>query len=702
MNKLYFAIILLFLGTSATSQTRKYQKLYEQNSFEKLQKTYNSKANKLKSEDLIFFANALYFRGDYTNAKIAFAKADSLNIPFDVYSERNYSHIKKIDNPNSDINLGAYFTPQNKVVYEVELLNINSEYEDFAPIIFENETYLTTSRPTNYNKNEFKFQYTQLPYLKVVKIDSTNSVDFKNNKLPKNFNGDFHNGPFSISKNNDVIVTTRNYAKPNLTNKQLLKLVYFIKDENNNWIFKGDLPFCNKSFSVQHPSFDKASNKLYFSSDMDGGEGGFDIYYSIWTGNEWTNPVNLGKEINTIYDEVFPFISFDGHLGYSSNHIENYGGLDIVIYKDNKNILLSKPINSEYDDFAVLSLNDTSGMFSTNRKGPLFNDDVMAFKAFENNNLINCFVYDDSSQDLLDSVLITVVNQNNGQKTTHWLQNKKKGIALDLNPDSTYIVYAAKEGYFDNFIEVDLQKNVTQENNISIYLNKKKEYVLFAVIRDAKFQELLEDVDVKVSETSTEVNLIDSKTNSNGMVSGRLTNKSSGDIIELDVYVSKEGYFPKKNKVQLVIPKSDTINLSELLSKQFLLDKQVDDLAKMIQINPINFDLNKFDIRKDAAIELDKIVEIMYEYPNMVIELGSHTDCRASKTYNLQLSDKRAKASANYIKARVSNPDRIYGKGYGESILLNDCACEGDQKSTCDEEQHAANRRTEFKVVSYK
>jgi outer membrane protein OmpA-like peptidoglycan-associated protein len=702
MNKLYFAIILLFLGTSAISQTRKFQKLYEQNSFEKLQKTYNSKANKLKSEDLIFFANALYYRGDYTNAKIAFDKADSLNIPFDAYSKRNYSHIKKINSPNSDMNLGTYFTLQNKVVYEVENLNINSEYEDFAPTIFENETYLTTSRPSKYNKNEFKFQYTQLPYLKVVKIDSTNSVDIKSSKLPKNFNGDFHNGPFSVSYKNDILVTTRNYAKPNKSNKQLLKLVYYTKDENNNWIFNGDLPFCNKSFSVQHPSFDKASNKLYFSSDMEGGEGGFDIYYSIWTGNEWTEPVSIGNEINTIYDEVFPFISFEGHFGYSSNHIDNYGGLDMVIYKDNKNILLSKPINSEYDDFAILYQDNSSGMFSSNRKGPLFNDDVMAFKAFENKNLINCFVYDDSSKELIDSVFITIVNQNNGEKTTHWLQNKKMGIALDLHPDSTYIVYASKGGYFDNFIEVDLQKNVTQENNISIYLNKKKEYVLLANIRDAKLQEFIEDVDVKVLEASTEVILIDSKTDSNGMVTGRLTNKSSGDIIEIDVYVAKEGYFPKKNKVQLVVPKTDTINLSELLSKQFLLDKQVDDLAKMIQINPINFDLNKFDIRKDAAIELDKIVDIMNEYPNMVVELGSHTDCRASKAYNLQLSDKRAKASANYIKSRISNPDRIYGKGYGESILLNDCACEGDQKSTCDEEQHAANRRTEFKVVSYK
>jgi outer membrane protein OmpA-like peptidoglycan-associated protein len=110
--------------------------------------------------------------------------------------------------------------------------------------------------------------------------------------------------------------------------------------------------------------------------------------------------------------------------------------------------------------------------------------------------------------------------------------------------------------------------------------------------------------------------------------------------------------------------------------------------------------LNKFTIRPDAARELDKIVEIMNKYSDMIVELGSHTDCRASEQYNLTLSDKRAKASAAYIKAKITNPERIYGKGYGESKLINDCACEGTVKSDCTEEEHAANRRTEFKVIS--
>jgi len=109
--------------------------------------------------------------------------------------------------------------------------------------------------------------------------------------------------------------------------------------------------------------------------------------------------------------------------------------------------------------------------------------------------------------------------------------------------------------------------------------------------------------------------------------------------------------------------------------------------------------LDKSDIRTDAAIELDKIVKIMNDNPEIKIELGSHTDCRASKSYNASLSKRRAISSADYIKERISNPARIYGKGYGESQLVNDCGCEGNVTSDCSEEEHQANRRTEFRIV---
>jgi len=86
----------------------------------------------------------------------------------------------------------------------------------------------------------------------------------------------------------------------------------------------------------------------------------------------------------------------------------------------------------------------------------------------------------------------------------------------------------------------------------------------------------------------------------------------------------------------------------------------------------------------------------MNKYPNMVVELGSHTDARGSDAYNRKLSDRRAKASAAYIKKHIKEPKRIYGKGYGESKIINKCT----NGVKCSDEEHEKNRRTEFKVIS--
>ena len=147
--------------------------------------------------------------------------------------------------------------------------------------------------------------------------------------------------------------------------------------------------------------------------------------------------------------------------------------------------------------------------------------------------------------------------------------------------------------------------------------------------------------------------------------------------------------------VDTVLGMQKTLQLDYLLTKK---DIGV-DIAAAIHLNPIYFDLDKSNIRPDAALELDKIVKIMNDNPDIKIELGSHTDCRASASYNMRLSDRRAKSSANYIKKRISTPSRIYGKGFGESQLVNDCGCEGDIVSDCSEEEHQLNRRTEFKIV---
>jgi outer membrane protein OmpA-like peptidoglycan-associated protein len=120
-----------------------------------------------------------------------------------------------------------------------------------------------------------------------------------------------------------------------------------------------------------------------------------------------------------------------------------------------------------------------------------------------------------------------------------------------------------------------------------------------------------------------------------------------------------------------------------------------------IKIENIYYDLDKWFIRPDAAKELDKIVKVLNDNPTMEIELSSHTDCRATIKYNASLSAKRAEAAVQYIASRGISQTRMVAAGYGESRLVNKCACEGTQVVPCTEEQHQENRRTEFKILKF-
>ena len=124
-----------------------------------------------------------------------------------------------------------------------------------------------------------------------------------------------------------------------------------------------------------------------------------------------------------------------------------------------------------------------------------------------------------------------------------------------------------------------------------------------------------------------------------------------------------------------------------------------DDVLKKLGIKIIYFDLNKSDIHPNAAVELAKVLDILEQYPTMELDIRSHTDCRQSAKYNLSLSDRRAKATVNWLIEHGISPNRLTGKGFGESQLVNNCACEPTNKSECTEEQHQANRRSEFIIT---
>jgi outer membrane protein OmpA-like peptidoglycan-associated protein/tetratricopeptide (TPR) repeat protein len=165
------------------------------------------------------------------------------------------------------------------------------------------------------------------------------------------------------------------------------------------------------------------------------------------------------------------------------------------------------------------------------------------------------------------------------------------------------------------------------------------------------------------------------------------------------VRASKENYTPKEVKIKTPETSGETKVLLQLESTLCKVTVG-DDLGKCFGIKMIYFDLDKSNIRKEAALDLEKILDVLQQNPTMKLDIRSHTDCRQTAKYNMALSERRAKATIAWLIAKGVDKSRLTGKGYGESQLINDCGCEPTNQSNCTEEQHQMNRRSEFIITA--
>lgn len=172
----------------------------------------------------------------------------------------------------------------------------------------------------------------------------------------------------------------------------------------------------------------------------------------------------------------------------------------------------------------------------------------------------------------------------------------------------------------------------------------------------------------------------------------------SSDALDCDQKYRVKAEAPKYSTVELVFTLADMIGDKKVnigLGKSSEIVGVNDDLFKTLKLQPIYFNFDKSFIRKDASIELMKVVEVMREYPNMKIDVRSHTDSRGNDNYNLALSDRRVKETIQWMVAQGIDPNRITGRGYGESQLQNGCS----NGVPCNEAAHQSNRRSEFIIT---
>jgi hypothetical protein len=275
-----------------------------------------------------------------------------------------------------------------QIYYKVERMPFNTSNSEMGPVIYKNGLIFSSNR-----KNDVVIVVTDqsgsfLYNLYFAEKKSENKWS-KPGLFSKNLIQKYNEGSVSVTADGKTVffTATTNASKSigdKLTGDTLTNGIFIGTKGNDDWTSIVEFPYNNKGYDVGYPCISEDGNKLYFSSRNPDGHGGYDIYCSEKSGNTWQTPVNLGNEINSAENEVFPYIFHDDRLYFASRGHGGHGGLDLF-YSDlidgkwARPVNLPEPFNSTFDDFAFVSntLMDT-GYFVSNRKG---NDDIFRFES---------------------------------------------------------------------------------------------------------------------------------------------------------------------------------------------------------------------------------------------------------------------------------------------------------------------------------
>jgi len=648
----------------------------------------------MTDQDLYNYYQVLKYNSNYSKAE-------------EVFSKINNNEYKTIRDNMTRKKLVIEELKKDSSNYTIKRLDINSVENDFCPYVVNNEMYFLSSRRNTWAAGR-KYGWDNSYYLDVYKGYIEGESVKNEHVVSDGLKTKVHEGPLAFSKDgNTQFVTRNNYLnkkiKKSKDNKVNLK-IFIRKKEGEKWGEWTDFPYNSDDYSCGHPAISSDGKTLYFVSDMPGTLGLTDIWVSTFENGNWSKPENLGQSVNSEGREMFPNLFEDEVLFYSSDGKMGLGGLDIFYtvtgsgegYFEAQN--LGYPVNSHFDDFGFFAKSNMSGYLSSNRGNT--KDDIYSFVSKRPifSSAVNLVVKDKESKEILANADVALIDET-GKPAYQGKSNENGEIKFSVIPGKSYKIRATKDGYKESV-------GVIQEEEIAKLANSKKEILvekkiigLLGLIADADDLTPIENVKITITDAFNQKNVLTFTTNKEGDFRHIYKDKKVGDELSYIVKMEKDGYITKVQGVDFTVKKEGFILLHEYLNTKMYKIKLGADLGKIIDLRPIFFDLGKATIRPDAAIELNKIVELLKQNPSMTIELGSHTDCRGSAKSNLSLSDKRAKSSAAYIVSKGISSTRIYGKGYGESKLLNDCKCEGKVVSSCSEEVHAQNRRTEFKIV---
>lgn len=689
-----------------------YRKLQDTRNAERIYSELIKNYQDLDSENYLFLAQALAANGKYRESQKMYSQ----------YGEKQSEDLRGKRFTVSYMDMNRFYLDSSS--YRVAALPINSRQADFSPMYYKSGLVFVSSRDEggaikrvfNWNQTPFLDLYFHPDTLQLrqptevggaailggskseaagqaVEAIATNETPplSRPEVFSRTLNTKYHEGPVTFTHDQNVIVFTRNNGSKGKTGKSTdgvrkLKLYSAVnKGSVHKWGDVQELPFNSPEYSVGHPAFSPDDSKLYFVSDMPGGYGGTDLYVVEYNGGRWGTPVNMGKDINTEGNEMFPYVDENGNLYFASDGHEGLGGLDVffaelkggVAFRGVEN--LGYPINSEKDDFGLITdKGRTAGYFSSNRKKGVTDDDLYSFR--RTCRQLNILVYDAQTNEPLSAADVRIIRNGANQDLKLTNEQGKTDLCVDANVE--YEFKAVKAGYASNSVKFStLTQSAKPLLTVSVYLQKSENTIVKGVVKTEVNKQPA--AGVKVTLRNEKDKSVQTVTTGND---GRYEfDMKPGAPYTLTAQKNK--YATKKTQYAKVKGKN-----AGVLTDSLGLYGEND----VFQLKNVYYDLNKFFIRPDAARELDHVVAILKEYPAMRIELRSHTDARATDAYNLRLSENRARAALDYIVSRGISPSRLVAHGYGESELVNGCA----DGVNCNEDEHQQNRRTEFKILS--
>lgn len=533
----------------------------------------------------------------------------------------NTQNEKMKDRAQAELNGLDYLEKLNgkKSYYKVKNLELlNTPGAEYSPVFLNNELYFTSSRG-----NGKVYEATGTPFTDIYKVSSraanvdiatvaplTNGINTEN----------INDGCITFSPDGKTMV----FAKGN-TGKRKGGLdvdLYLSRFRNGAWSEPIPLNINDPEAWDSSPAFAPDGKTLYFSSNRKGrgrerlGYGGLDLYSAVMDSRgRFSRVRNLGPDINTPGDELFPYVADDAKLYFASDGHPGYGGLDLFVVKrqNGKTQIenLAQPMNSNGDDFGIFLFRADRGFFTSNREGGKGDDDIYTF------------INEDPNLKVVNYYLQGVAYTPDSQGKLQVLPNTKVSI-IDANKEVLQDFVTGNDGKF-----------------------------LFRIYEN-------EDYD--------------------------MTAENDGYLVK------RQQYTTKGKSVDPATLKDLVTNIT--LDTMIVLDKI--DLNKYFVVENIYYDLDKWNIKPEAAKELDKLVQLLIDNPEIKIELSSHTDSIASVEYNMTLSQRRAESAVNYLVEHGISADRLVAKGYGE---LRPIARNTNPDGTDNPEGRDRNRRTEFKIL---